>query len=266
MVLKQNRREKGMGMKAESKQVKRMIKERWNRRADTFDRSPGHGIHSGKEKDDWKSLFKQILGEKKLSVLDVGTGTGVMALVLAELGHRVTGVDIAEQMVRQAGKKAENLSLVVDFRIGDAEKLPFAGDSFDVVVNRHVVWSLPNPEMALAEWKRVLRPGGELIIIDSNWGRTVSFRKRMWRFFAQILTLLTERRNPWSGWREYRKMEKHLPMRQKKRPEADAEMLENLGFRVEVKKINIPRWDTFWGYLKYGYFHGEKFLIEAVKK
>ncbi|RJX20590.1 MAG: class I SAM-dependent methyltransferase [Desulforudis sp.] len=246
-------------------QIKEMIRERWNRRADTFDKSPGHGIHAGKEKDAWISLFQRVLGNERLEILDVGTGTGVIALLLAELGHRVTGVDIAEQMVHHGREKAKNLHLAVDFRIGDAEELPFQNDSFDVVINRHVVWSLPNPEKAMAEWKRVLRHGGKLVIMDSNWGKTAPLYKRVWRFFAQLLILLTERRNLWTR-QGHRQMEKHLPMRQKKRPEADIEILRGLGFQVEVMKVDIPRWDTLLGYLKYGYFRGEKFLLAAIKE
>lgn len=252
-------------MTVQNVQVKEMIRHRWNRRADTFDMSPGHGIHSGREKDAWISLFKRVLGDERLEILDVGTGTGIIALLLAELGHRVTGVDIAEQMVYQAREKAKNLNLTADFRVGDAEELPFEDSSFEVIINRHVVWSLPKPEKAMAEWKRVLRPGGKLIIIDSNWSGTMPLRKKVWRFFAQLLILLTERRNPWVG-REHREMEKYLPMRQKKRPEADIEILRGLGFRVEVMKIDIPRWDTFFGYLKYGYFRDEKFLIKAIRE
>lgn len=252
-------------MTVQNAQVKEMIRQRWNRRADTFDRSPGHGIHSRREKDAWVSLFKQVLGEERLEILDVGTGTGVIALLLAELGHRVTGVDIAEQMVHQAREKAEKQKLAVDFRVSDAEALPFENSSYDVVINRHVVWSLPDPAKAMAEWKRVLRPGGKLIIIDGNWGRTMPLRKKVWRFCARLLILLTERRNPWAG-REHREMEKYLPMRQKKRPEADIEMLSGLGFRVDVMKIDIPRWETFLGYLKYGYSRDERFLIRAVKE
>lgn len=252
-------------MEVQNTQVKEMVKQRWNGRADTFDKSPGHGIHSEKEKDAWISLFKQVLGDERLKILDVGTGTGVIALLLSELGHRVTGVDIAEQMVHQAREKAKNLNLAADFRVGDAEDLPFEDGSFDLIVNRHVVWSLPDPEKAMVEWKRVLRPGGKLIIIDSNWGGRASLGKKLWRFFARLLIFLTERRNPWVG-REHREMEKYLPMRQKKRPEADVQMLKGLGFQVDVMNIDIPRWDTFLGYLKYGYFRDEKFLIKAVKE
>lgn len=250
-------------MTVQNVQIKEMIRQRWNRRADTFDRSPGHGIHTAREKDAWIGLLKGVLGDKRLEILDVGTGTGVVALLLAELGHRVTGVDIAEQMVQKAREKAKKLNLAVEFRVGDAEVLPFKNNSFDAVINRHVVWSLPDPEKAMAEWKRVLRPGGKLIIIDSNWGKTMPLYKKVWRFFAQLLILLTERRNPWAG-RGHRQMEKYLPMRQKKRPEADTEILRGLGFRVEVTKVDIPRWDTFLGYLKYGYSRGEEFLLMAT--
>lgn len=252
-------------MLANHMEIKEMIKHRWNRRAKDFDKSPGHGIHSGREKEAWVNLLTRVLGKDQLEILDVGTGTGVIALVLAEMGHKVTGVDIAEEMVQKAREKAKNLNLFADFRVGDAEELPFADNSFDALINRHVVWSLPHPEKAMAEWKRVLRPGGKLIIIDSNWGNTAPLPKRLWCFGAQLLILVTERRNPWQSF-AHRNMDKYLPMRQRKRPEADLEILRGLGFQVEVTKVDIPRWETFMGYLKYGYYSGEKFLLEAVKK
>jgi len=197
--------------------------------------------------------------------LDVGTGTGVLALVLAELGHNITGIDIADEMVEKAKEKFKNNNLSGNFIVGDAENLPFEDNSFDVVINRHVVWSLPQPERAMAEWKRVLRSGGKLIIIDGNWGKTTPIIKKLWRFGAQLLILITEMRNPWQNNAQF-KVDKYLPMRQRNRPEADIEILEGLGFQVEVMTVEIPRWKNFIGYLKYGYFIGEEFLLKAIKK
>lgn len=254
-------------MGVETSHVKELIRQRWNRRAETYDSSPGHGIHSRREKDAWVALFRATLGDGPLNVLDVGTGTGVIALLLAEMGHKVTAVDIADRMIEHARRKAAELALEVDFVVGDAEELPFPDACFDAVVNRHVVWSLPHPEKAVAEWRRVLKPGGKLAIIDSRWGRMLPLRKKLWRLAAQPLIWLSEGKLP--GWfdRRYRGVEKHLPMRQRARPAADLALLRSLGFeKVEAVSVDIPRWQTQLGYLKYGYLRGEEFLVRAVRK
>ncbi|MFZ5648909.1 MAG: class I SAM-dependent methyltransferase [Bacillota bacterium] len=243
-------------------ELKDMIRKRWNRRAGSFDRCPGHGIHSDREKNDWVNLFTRVIGGDGLSILDVGAGTGVLALVMAEMGHRITCLDIAEEMLEKAGEKFKNNNLPGKFVVGDAEKLPFEDNSFDVVFNRHVVWSLPDPDKAIREWKRVLKAGGKLVIIDGNWGKHLPMHKKIWRFFGQLLILITEFRNPWQGGH---KMDRYLPMKQQKRPETDKIILEGLGFQVDVINVNIPRWNNFLGYLKHGYYTGEEFLIKAVK-
>jgi ubiquinone/menaquinone biosynthesis C-methylase UbiE len=67
-------------------------------------------------------------------------------------------------------------------------------------MTRHeAVWSLTDPEKAMKEWKRVLKPGGKLVIIDSGWGSNAPLGRRTWRFFSRILIMLTEFKNPWAG-------------------------------------------------------------------
>ena len=78
----------------------------------------------------------------------------------------MTGVDFAPAMIAAAKRKAAMQGLDIHFEQGDAEALPFPPGSFDLVISRHVLWTLPHPEAAIDEWKRVLRPGGRLAIID----------------------------------------------------------------------------------------------------
>lgn len=241
-------------------ELKEAIRQRWNNRAETFDLSPGHGIHSQDEKNEWVNLFAGVVGTTPVSVLDVGSGTGVLSLVLAEMGHRVTGVDLAEAMVQKARDKFKKHHLAGEFTVGDAENLPFEEHTFDIVINRHVVWSLTDPKRAFKEWKRVLKPGGKLVIIDGNWGKNTSPGRRIRCFLGRVLILLTEFKNPWAG---NQKMDRHLPMKQAKRPETDMRMLEELGFNVRVQQVNIRRWQGFLGYLKHGHHAGMEFLIEA---
>jgi ubiquinone/menaquinone biosynthesis C-methylase UbiE len=71
-------------------------------------------------------------------------------------------------MIAEARRKAAERSGSVRFEEGDAEQLPFAPGSFDLVMTRHVLWTLPHPEAAIDEWIRVLRAGGRLVVVDSH--------------------------------------------------------------------------------------------------
>ena len=116
-------------------------------------------------------------------VLDVGCGTGFLALRFAEMGHDVTGVDLAPHMIERARRKAEEDSLEVDFRTGDAVDLDLPAEMFDLVTARHVIWNLPDPERGVAEWLRVIRPGGRLALVEGKWAENdtlyLSHRQRV---------------------------------------------------------------------------------------
>jgi ubiquinone/menaquinone biosynthesis C-methylase UbiE len=102
-----------------------------------------------------------------VDVLDVACGTGNLAIPAAHAGARVTGVDIAENLIIQARARAAAENLQADFRLGDAEQLPFADASFDVVVSMFGAMFAPRPEVVAAELARVCRPGG--MIAMANW-------------------------------------------------------------------------------------------------
>jgi phosphatidylethanolamine/phosphatidyl-N-methylethanolamine N-methyltransferase len=98
-------------------------------------------------------------------VLEVGVGTGIS---LPDYAHscRITGVDISEPMLAKARERVRKLRLgnVDAIAVGDAEALAFDDASFDTVVAQYVVTAVPDPERALDEFARVVRPGGEIII------------------------------------------------------------------------------------------------------
>ena len=98
-------------------------------------------------------------------VLEVGVGTGV-SLPQYRRTTRLTGVDISDAMLDKARARVRELKLtnVEDIRVMDAEALAFPDDSFDVVVAQYVITAVPNPEAALDEFARVVRPGGEIVI------------------------------------------------------------------------------------------------------
>jgi len=138
------------------------MRERWDTKGDRYDHACAHGIKDPGEKARWVGFLRR-LGNGPLDVLDVGTGTGFVALILAEMGHRVTGIDWSTTMLAQAEAKAREDGLRITLRQGDAESLPFPEGSFDAVVARHLLWTLVEPRQALAEWYRVLKPHGRVI-------------------------------------------------------------------------------------------------------
>lgn len=177
--------------------VKKEIAVCWDGCAAEYDDLYGHGLKSAAEAAAWKEFLRTAIGTTPQRILDVGTGTGFLALLLAELGHEVTGIDLSDGMMEQGRKKAAARKLAVTFRTGDAETLPAEMESsFDVVINRHLLWTLLEPQKALQEWYRVLKPGGRVMIIDGNW-KQLSAGDRLRRFFGNLLIAVTEFRNPW---------------------------------------------------------------------
>ncbi len=103
-------------------------------------------------------------------LLDVGCGPGIFTIIAAQCGWDAAGLDLSPEMTRQAAANAQ--PLVKDapgrtsFRTGSADALPFEDDAFHAVVSRNLLWNLSQPMKALAEMKRVLKPGGILLIAD----------------------------------------------------------------------------------------------------
>jgi ubiquinone/menaquinone biosynthesis C-methylase UbiE len=111
-------------------------------------------------------------------VLDVACGTGNLAIPLARQGCIVTGVDIAPNLLVQARDRAASEGLTASFDEGDAEQLPYADASFDVVVTMFGAMFAPRPDVVASELARVLKPGGLLAM--ANWN-PASFSGQMFK-------------------------------------------------------------------------------------
>lgn len=149
--------------------VKQQVAAHWDRRAAHFDEDFGHSIRTPAERAAWDRILDLVLGGRRaIEALDAGCGTGFLSFELAGRGHRVTGVDFAPAMIAAARRKAAERAASIRFEAADAERLPFTSASFDLVISRHLLWTLPHPEAALDEWIRVLRPGGRLVVVDSQ--------------------------------------------------------------------------------------------------
>jgi ubiquinone/menaquinone biosynthesis C-methylase UbiE len=104
-------------------------------------------------------------------VLEVAVGTG-LNLAHYPAGLRITGIDLSPQMLAVARQRAAELGVDATLREGDAQSMPFADESFDTVVCTLALCGIPDDRAAIAEMKRVLRPGGRLLLLDhvgSTW-------------------------------------------------------------------------------------------------
>ena len=122
----------------------------------------------------WLHEIERFLPEgRSLNILDVGTGTGFFAILLAEKGHRVEGIDLTPAMLEEARTLAKQRNLDITFREMDAQNLAYPDGTFDVVISRNLTWTLPDPERAYASWFRVLKPGGVLLNFDADYAAHV---------------------------------------------------------------------------------------------
>ncbi len=142
----------------------------------TCDRLNGHKQLTSRAYDRWSRVWDfarytnggiydaslKLLGQGHKNVLDVGCGTGLMSAKLAASGRQVLGLDISIEMVERAERRNDPK---ITFIHGDAEKLPSDNHSFDAVVNLISFHHYPNPSRAVAEFRRVLRPGGRLVLV-----------------------------------------------------------------------------------------------------
>lgn len=144
----------------------------WDDAAASFDDEPDHGLRQEHTRAAWARLLRSWLPVTPADVLDVGCGTGSLSLLLAEAGHRVTGVDLAPHMVERAEAKLAAAGRAGRFLVGDAAAPPTGQGRYDAVLSRHLLWTLPDPHAALREWVARLNPGGRLVLVEGRWRET----------------------------------------------------------------------------------------------
>ncbi len=179
----------------------------------------------------WKrQILRRFDARDAIRVLDVGTGPGFFACILSEEGLEVTAIDQSAGMLEKARENAAKLGVHPTFMHMNVNQMDFLDESFDVIVNRNVTSTLQYPEKLYAEFKRVLKPGGMLLIYDANWHAHLydpelmkKVRAREEAHFRKYGTreVVTED-NP--------EFLATCPMTRYKRPEWDERVLTDLGF------------------------------------
>lgn len=141
----------------------------WDSQAARFDDEADHGLRDPAVRAAWAALLLPLMPTTPATVVDLGCGTGSLAVLLAEAGHDVRGVDVSPRMIDVAREKAATAGVSVHLEQGDAATPAYEPASCDVVMARHVLWALPDPDAVLARWLRLLKPAGSLILIEGRW-------------------------------------------------------------------------------------------------
>lgn len=202
-------------------EVLEKVENYWDVRSESYCQGNLEELNSFK-KDVWIQVINEyspkIVGGK-LSVLDIGTGPGFFAIIMAESGHNVTAIDYTEAMLEKAKSNASMFKLDINFKRMDSQNLEFEDNTFDLIISRNLTWNLEKPGRAYREWHRVLKPGGRLLNFDANW----------------YLYLYDE---------EKRKEHKDSLSIEEEHPPVDYKVMENIAKGLPLSKINRPKWDA----------------------
>ena len=153
----------------ENERRQREAQHYWDGAASAFDLEPDHGLRDPKVREAWTNLLKTWLPPAPSVILDAGCGTGSLSVILAGLGHHVTGIDFSPAMIAQAAAKAAAHGRSIAFHVMDAAAPQFPPRHFDALICRHLLWTLPERAQVLQRWVELLKMGGRLVLIEGYW-------------------------------------------------------------------------------------------------
>lgn len=202
------------------------IKTYWDKRSIEFSRVRRQEL-TGSDAGLWKKFLSRLLPSPKAGgVLDVGTGAGFFPVLLAELGYKVTGIDLSAGMIREAEQNLSRYGYRAELKQMNAQALDFPSGNFAAVISRNLMWTLPDAMQAYKEWNRVLQGGGVLLNVDSDYGE-VKFsgsadpQNVHSRIDAELIA-------------ECNDIKDSLRISTHRRPLWDAEFLRRIGMKVTV--------------------------------
>lgn len=233
--------------------LKEEIHAYWTQRAE------GYSEYNQQEMADarrsmWKNKLLSLLEEnfpgknpEELKVLDVGTGPGFFALLLAEAGYQVTAADVTEEMLKEAKKNTGVFAEKIIWKLSDAQKLELGDCEFDAVFSRNVTWNLENPGQAYEEWVRVLKPGGLLCNFDADWYGHLYDEEKRSGYEKDRQRVEEKNLEDYYTGTDIERMEaiaRQVPLSRQKRPQWDVEALKNAGL-TEVS-CDTEVWKQVW--------------------
>lgn len=221
------------------------IKRIWEVDADHYDELVKNALYDDRHLTNaWAEMILSWAPRgERLEILDCGTGPGFLTISLGERGHHVTGIDISENMIEKAAENVRNAKVNAELFVMDCQETDFPDERFDMVVSRALTWTLSDPPKAYREWKRLLKKGGRLIILDSNVFLHLYDEERKTRFEQLDRRAKQERGHGiFSRGDEedfFKSIKKDLFMSSKNRPLWDLGYLMEMGFSNVFAVPNI---------------------------
>lgn len=216
----------------------------WDKRSEGYCEVNLEELNSFK-KDAWRELINEYAPKitgRKLKVLDIGTGPGFFAIIMAGCGYDVTAVDYTEAMLEKAKNNAKSIGVKIQFDKMDAHKLKFEDNTFDLVITRNLTWNLERPKDAYKEWYRVLKQGGILLNFDANWYHHVFYPEKRKEYEQDRVNAKLRKFKDHYLITDTTKMEeiaRKLPLSKIDRPTWDVQVLTEIGFKRIVTKNDI---------------------------
>jgi SAM-dependent methyltransferase len=216
------------------------IREFWDDDAATYDRSPAHYPQRPQEQAAWAATLRRLLPAPPAAVLDMGAGTGFLSLLLAVQGYRVTAADFSSGMLSQLKAKAADRGLAIGIAETDALHPPEG--PFDAVVERHLIWTLPDPGAALAAW-HAAAPDGRLVLIEGTWDSRRTTALNQLRARARILADLIRRPEPPHPGQYTEQMNAALPYHGGLTPDEAVRLVEASPWgRARIERLRDIEW------------------------
>lgn len=244
-------------------QLKSLIQKRWVLSAEGYTAQVKDELKN--EGSIWKRYIEGIVApEPGISILEPCCGPGFLSIALSGKGRDITGVDECAAMLEGAKANAEKNRSFAKFIQGDCHRLPYPDESFDLVVARNSLWTLYNPAEAYREWVRILRPGGRLLIFDSNWGAEFYDQELMERKIKhRIKNKMPVEDYYYGDYNLGRELAVRSMLANVKRPDWDFSVLSKV--RMDIS-VDMDSWKILWNEEKikfYGYL--PMFIINAKK-
>ena len=220
----------------------------WSEDADNYRRIIEAEFNSFRA-DAWLQLFSRELPPPPAVIADFGCGPGFFSVLLSRQGYQITGIDISQKMVAAA---VQNAARYIPnhpplFLHKDDGFSSFPNDVFDAVVTRNVTWTLLKPQAFYKQCRRVLKPGGRLLVFDANWNLPMFNPAASQRVEQRLQACLQQYGSTFDGPPISEPLDvSALPLSHHLRPQWDIPALISAGFTDVVAQTDITEslWDA----------------------
>lgn len=219
--------------------IQQELNEYWDERSISYSDLIKNQMESP-QKSVWEAMILNNVPEKgSLHILDIGCGPGFFSILMAQQGHRVHAVDYSAEMLRYAEENASQYGVDITCTLLEEDNLPFANETFDMVISRDVTWTLVEPEQTMREWGRVLKKGGRLLYFDANWYYHLNHEAARKEYSENQEKIRKANMDVYSKANQMDSIAKNLPLSRQLRPDWDLSILPELGFEVVHVMNNI---------------------------